>query len=66
MVSGFAHPVLALVGPGRVVGPHFQDDLQRLAGHVAVLPAHAVDVNIAQSLGRPDAAMPKFSRPPER
>ena len=42
---GLGHrPELALVGPGRVIGPHLQDDLQRLAGHVAVLPAHAVDV----------------------
>ncbi len=37
-------PELALVGEGRGIGPQLQDDLQRLAGHVAVLPAHAVDV----------------------
>ena len=42
---GLVHrPELALVGPGRVLGPHLQDDLQRLARHVAVLAGHAVDV----------------------
>ena len=37
-------PELALVGQGRGLAPHFQDDLQRLARHVAVLPGHAVDI----------------------
>ena len=42
---GLGHrPEFALVGPGRVLGPHLQDDLQRLAGHVAVLAGHAVDI----------------------
>src|SRR6478672_11253419 len=35
---------LALVGPGCVLAQHLQNDLKRLAGHVAVLAGHAVDV----------------------
>jgi hypothetical protein len=42
---GLVHrPVLAGVGERRRVRPKLQDDLQRLARHVAVLPAHAVDI----------------------
>jgi hypothetical protein len=42
---GLVHrPEFALVGPRRILGPHLQDDLERLAGHVAVLAGHAVDV----------------------
>ena len=42
---GFGHrPEFALVGPRGIVAPQLQDDLQRLAGHVAVLSGHAVDV----------------------
>ncbi|MGY3190907.1 hypothetical protein ACVIWU_000273 [Bradyrhizobium sp. USDA 4509] len=37
-------PVLTLVRPGSRLGPHLQDDLERLAGHVAVLARHAVDI----------------------
>ena len=37
-------PVLALVVELGLVAPQAQDDLQRLAGHLAVLPRHAVDV----------------------
>ncbi|MBA7712262.1 hypothetical protein ES703_121234 [subsurface metagenome] len=46
-------PELALVGPGRVLGPHFQDDLQRLARHVAVLAGHAVDIEHRPVAGKP-------------
>ena len=37
-------PELALVGEGRGLAPELQDDLQRLARHVAVLAGHAVDI----------------------
>ena len=43
---------------GRVLGPHLQDDLQRLARHVAVLAGHAVDVEhrpVARQAARRDA-----------
>ena len=53
---GFCHrPELALVGEWRIFGPHPQDDFQRLAGHVAVLAGHAVDVEhrpVARQAGR--------------
>ncbi len=56
---GLVHrPELALVGPRRILGPHLQDDLQRLAGHVAVLARHAVDVEhrpVARQAGGRDA-----------
>ena len=51
-------PEFALVGPRRVLGPHLQDDFQRLAGHVAILPGHAVDVEhrpVARQAGCRDA-----------
>ena len=51
-------PELAVIGPRRILGPHLQDDLQRLAGHVAVLAGHAVDVEhrpVARQAGGGDA-----------
>ena len=56
---GLGHvPEFAVVGPRRILGPHLQDDLQRLAGHVAVLAGHAVDMEhrpVARQAGSGDA-----------
>jgi len=53
----------AVGGPGRggVFESMPQDDLQQPASHVAVLAEHAVGRDIAQSIGRPDAAKPKLA-----
>ncbi|MGY4256059.1 hypothetical protein ACVI1L_003127 [Bradyrhizobium sp. USDA 4516] len=51
-------PELTLVGPGSRLGPHLQNDLERLAGHVAVLSRHAVDIEhrpVARQPGGRDA-----------
>ena len=56
---GLGHrPEFALVGQRPVLGPHLQDDVQRLARHVAVLAGHAVDIEhrpVARQAGRGDA-----------
>ena len=51
-------PELALIRPGRILGPHLQDDLQRFPRHVAVLAGHSVDVEhrpVARQAARRDA-----------
>ncbi|MGY2938830.1 hypothetical protein ACVWZ6_008432 [Bradyrhizobium sp. GM6.1] len=58
-------PEFALVGPGRGIAPHLQNDLQRLARHVAVLSAHAVDIEhgpVARQAARRDAEIEPTSR----
>ena len=50
-------PEFALVRPWSLFGPHFQDDLQRLARHLAVLAAHPIDIEhcpVARQAGRRD------------
>ena len=58
-------PVLALVVERLLGGPQLQDDVQRLAGHVAVGARHAVDVvhrPVRRQPGRGDAEVQPTAR----
>ena len=50
----------------RLIAPQPQDDIQRLARHLPVDPDMPSTLNIAQSLGSPEAATPNIRRPSER
>src|SRR5436190_797280 len=54
-------PKLALIVKWFLAAPELEDDLERFAGHLAVLPAHAVDVE-----HRPIARQPARRSTPRR